>query len=125
MNDVSQDEIVPRRPATQGHIGKSNRRRRMNHQQKHVGLLSNNDAASNSRQVDDNVIINLQGHQESLDDLDPSNLPSPASEKKKSIEKLRNTFLYDQLTTNPREVTNGFASNASFSKTSNIGIAKE
>ena len=125
MNDVSQDEIVPRRPATQGHIGKSNRRKRMNHQQKHARLLSNNDAASNSRQIDDNVIINLQGHQESLDDLDPSNLPSPASEKKKSIDKLRNTFLYDQLTANPREITNGIASNASFSKTSNIDIAKE
>ena len=87
--------------------------------------MSNNDAASNSRQVDDNVIINLQGHQESLDELEPSNIPSPASEKKKSIDKLRNTFIYDQLTANPREVTNGFASNASFSKTSNIGVAKE
>ena len=67
----------------------------MNQQQKHARLLSNNDAASNSRQVDENVIINLQAHEEFLDDLDPSNLPSPASEKKKSIDKLRNTFLYD------------------------------
>ena len=125
MNDVSQDEAVPRRPATQGHNGKGHRRKRLNHVQKPVRLLSNNDAASNSREVDDAAMLNMQRNQESLDELDPSNLPSPASEKKKPMDKLRNSFLYDQLTANPREATHGFASNGSVSKTSNLGVIRE
>ena len=105
-HDVSVDESFSRRPQTQGHAGKGGRKR-LNPVTQHVRLLSNNDAASNSRAVEElheGMQLTNQEPLESLDEIEQPEFQTPASEKKKSIERLRNTFLYDQLSTNPRDV---------------------
>ena len=73
MHDVSQDESFTRRPQTQGHAGKAGRRKRLNPMAQHVRVLSNNDAASNSRVIDelpDGMQLTNQEPIESLDEIE-------------------------------------------------------